>query len=174
MAAGLNHLIVVENSSFAIYDKTGVLQIGPILFDNILGVSGTFDPTVMYDSEDDRYVMGIEDGAKFYLMVSNSSDPTGTWTYYAFDARFYGDEFFDYPHIGIGDHLRTAALTSLRVMTGASVALSIAMVKAGQLIPFLLILGVGQLIWCVTSAWIFLVRLIPLSKLKDLGGPLQT
>ncbi|RLD04773.1 MAG: hypothetical protein DRI56_10635, partial [Chloroflexota bacterium] len=104
MAAGLNHLIVVENSSFAIYDKTGVLQIGPILFDNILGVSGTFDPTVMYDSEDDRYVMGIEDGAKFYLMVSNSSDPTGTWTYYAFDARFYGDEFFDYPHIGIGDH----------------------------------------------------------------------
>ena len=104
MAAGLNHLIAVENSSFVIYNKAGVLQVGPVLFDNFLSTSGTFDPTVLYDSEDDRYVMGIEDGAYFYLMVSDTSDPTGSWTYYSFDARYYGDEFFDYPHIGIGDH----------------------------------------------------------------------
>ena len=107
MAAGLNHLIAVENSSFEIYNKVGTSLAGPILFDNFLtslGAAGTFDPTVLYDTEHDRFVMGVEDGANFFLMVTQTSDPTGAWNLYKFDARFYGDEFFDYPHIGIGDH----------------------------------------------------------------------
>jgi len=107
MAAGPNHLIAVENSSFEIYNKSGTSLAGPTLFDNFLssvGGSNTFDPTVMYDSEEDRFVMGIEDGTKFFLMVTETSDPTGDWWLYSFDARSVGDDFFDYPHIGIGDH----------------------------------------------------------------------
>jgi hypothetical protein len=107
IAAGLNDLIAVENSSFVIYNKSGVVQAGPILFDNFLsalGASDTFDPTVLYDEEENRFVMGIEDGANFFLMVSETSNPVGSWYLYKFDARFYGNEFFDYPHIGIGDH----------------------------------------------------------------------
>lgn len=109
LAAGTSHLIAVENSSFAIYNKSGVLQAGPFLFDNFLtsaGVtaSGTFDPTVLYDEEENRFVMGIEDGTNFFLMVSQTSNPTGSWNIYKFNARVYGNEFFDYPHIGIGDH----------------------------------------------------------------------
>ncbi|MEN8241646.1 MAG: hypothetical protein ABFS17_06975 [Chloroflexota bacterium] len=104
MAAGPNHLIAVENSSFEIYNKAGTSLWGPILFDSFHGGSGTFDPTVMYDSEEDRFVMNIEDGEQNFLMVSRTSDPTGPWSIYKWDVRVYGDEFFDYPHIGIGDH----------------------------------------------------------------------
>ncbi len=116
MAAGPSHLIAVENSSFEIYNKSGTSLASPTLFDNFLNsafgrVSGdpgfvedTFDPTVLYDEEEDRFVMGIEDGEFFFLMVTATSDPTGAWNVYEFDAQFYGDEFFDYPHIGIGDH----------------------------------------------------------------------
>ena len=103
MAAGPNHLISVVNSSFAIYNKGGGLLVGPVLFDNFTGVSDTFDPTVLYDEEEDRFVMNIEDGATNILMVSATSDPTGLWYIYPFNALFYGDEFFDYPHIGIGN-----------------------------------------------------------------------
>jgi hypothetical protein len=107
LAAGPSHLIAVENSAFIIYNKAGAVLAGPTLFDNFLsslGASGTFDPTVLYDDEVGRFVMGIEDGANFFLMVTQSADPTGLWWIYKFDARFYGNEFFDYPHIGIGDH----------------------------------------------------------------------
>ena len=106
MAAGPSHLIAVENSYFIIYNKAGTALAGAD-FDTFLSVfsaSGTFDPTVLYDSEEDRFVMGIEDGANFFLMVTQTGDPTGVWNLYSFDARYYGDEFFDYPHIGIGDH----------------------------------------------------------------------
>lgn len=107
LAAGPSHLIAVENSAFIIYNKAGAVLAGPFLFDNFLSslsASGTFDPTVLYDSETGRFVMGIEDGANFFLMVTQGADPTGSWWLYKFDARFYGNEFFDYPHIGIGDH----------------------------------------------------------------------
>lgn len=71
LAAGTTHLVAVQNSSFAIYNKSGVLQAGPILFDNFLTSAGvtasdTFDPTVLYDEEENRFVMGIEDGANFF------------------------------------------------------------------------------------------------------------
>ncbi len=107
MAAGPNHLVAVENSSFEIYDKTGATVLTRVLFDAFLaglGASGTFDPTVLYDQEEGRWVMAIEDGEFFYLMVSDDDNPLGSWYAYEFDAQFYGDEFFDYPHIGIGDH----------------------------------------------------------------------
>jgi len=104
MAAGPSHLIAVSNSCFIIYNKTGTVLLGPIQFDTVFGVSGTFDPTVLYDQETDRFVMNIEDGYYNYLMVSQTSDPTGSWWTYSWDARPVGTEFYDYPHIGIGDH----------------------------------------------------------------------
>ena len=108
MAAGVNHIIAVENSSFEIYDKTGTVVVAATLFDNLFSdiaeCSGTFDPTVMFDSETDHFVMAVETGAYFCLAVTQTDDPTAGWYLYAFDARYYGDEFFDYPHIGIGDH----------------------------------------------------------------------
>ncbi len=108
MAAGLSYLIAVENSSFEIYDKSGTVVVSSILFDDLFSsnsaCSGLFDPTVLYDSEEDRYLMAVTSGSHFCLAVTAVDDSITSWYLYSFDARFYGDEFFDYPHIGIGDH----------------------------------------------------------------------
>ncbi|MEN8241644.1 MAG: hypothetical protein ABFS17_06965 [Chloroflexota bacterium] len=108
IAAGPDFLIAVENSSFTIYNKAGVKLYDPILFDNFFSAkfpqcTGLFDPTVMYDSEADRFVLAVENGEDFCLMVTAFSGNPLVWWGYTFDARYYGDEFFDYPHIGIGD-----------------------------------------------------------------------
>ncbi|MEN8241642.1 MAG: hypothetical protein ABFS17_06955 [Chloroflexota bacterium] len=107
MAANSNYLIAVENSSFEIYNKTGAVVVSSILLDNffqyIPNCSGLFDPTIMYDGEADRFVMAAETGSHFCLAVTKTSGSIYGWWGYSFDARYYGDEFFDYPHIGIGD-----------------------------------------------------------------------
>ncbi len=108
IAAGLIHLVAVENSSFEIYDKTGAVVVSSVLLDNLFsgvtGCSNLFDPTVIYDSEEDHFLIGADASPYFCLAVSQTGDPTGQWNLYSFDALFYGDEFFDYPHMGVGDH----------------------------------------------------------------------
>ena len=61
MAAGPNHLIVVVNVAFEIFDKKGNSLTGPVsfadFFDGTPGCSalGTFDPDVVYDTVNDRF-----------------------------------------------------------------------------------------------------------------------
>ena len=58
MAAGPNHLIVVVNVAFAIYNKSGGLLAGPTTFSSFFSGTpgctsgGVFDPNVLYDEDE--------------------------------------------------------------------------------------------------------------------------
>lgn len=110
MAAGPNHLIAVVNSSFQIYDKTGTALSGIVEADAFLGVvpvcNGTFDPTVVYDEESDRFGMVWDaNGTHMCVAVTQTGDPVNDpWWVYGFAATPFGGEFFDYPHTGVGDN----------------------------------------------------------------------
>jgi len=115
LAVGPNHIIAVVNSSFEIYNKTGTTLAGPTLFDTffsgLTGCSSTFDPNALYDEEADRFFVAMDqfgsgvNGAnnRYCMAVSQTSDPTGSWWLYSFDASANTGEFFDYPHAGVGD-----------------------------------------------------------------------
>jgi hypothetical protein len=108
MAAGPNHLIAVVNLAFEVYDKSGNSLAGPTTYDsffaNVPECGGGFDPTVVYDEEADRFVLGIDaDGTHYCAAVTATSDPTGAWYIYAVPAQPFGGEFHDYPHTGVGD-----------------------------------------------------------------------
>lgn len=123
LAVGPNHVIAVVNVAFEIYDKQGnSLTGGPVgfsqFFDPTMGgtmpgtptpncpayTGGLFDPDVVYDAAEDRFILGIDgDGTDFCIAVSQTGDPTGAWYRYAFDADIDG-AFFDYPHMGVGDN----------------------------------------------------------------------
>ena len=107
LAVGPNHVIAVVNVAFEIYDKTGASLVGPTTFSSFMAANsactGVFDPNVLYDEREDRFMLGIDaDGTDYCLAVSQTGDPTGSWNLYSFVT---GSSllFFDYPHVGIGN-----------------------------------------------------------------------
>jgi hypothetical protein len=106
LAVGPNHVIAVVNVAFEIYNKSGTSVVGPTTFSSFMAAdpncSGVFDPNAIYDEEAGRYVLGIDaDGTHYCIAVSQTSDPTGNWNLYSFPTAT-GNEFFDYPHAGVG------------------------------------------------------------------------
>lgn len=107
LAVGPNHVIVVANIAFEIFDKNGTSLVAPTTFSSFMNsnpnCNGVFDPNALYDESADRFIMGIDaDGTHYCVAVSNTNDPTGSWSIYAFQTGF-GSEFFDYPHAGVGN-----------------------------------------------------------------------
>jgi hypothetical protein len=111
IAVGINHIMVVVNSSYAIYDKCGN-QLHEETFASRLGdpTSFLFDPKVIYDIWDGRWVMTLvarrdaDTECDLVVMVSATSDPTGGWWWYYFDITLDGGTptsyWGDYPDLG--------------------------------------------------------------------------
>ncbi|MFQ5585108.1 MAG: hypothetical protein ACE5GL_11790, partial [Calditrichia bacterium] len=116
MAAGPNHIITMVNSSFIIWDKRGnmLFQIqADTWFSNVLPYNGLFDPVIIYDHFDQRWVMlwDLQDdndqSGYWVISVSDDADPMGTWCNYLFAAHLNGSvnsfTWGDYPKMGY-DH----------------------------------------------------------------------
>ena len=113
-AAGPNHVVLVVNSSIEWYTKDGTLQNSQSLksfFSSLEPQTNTFDPKVLYDQYQNRFVVitlekqdnGANDPANtsfIYMAVSDDSDPNGTWYFHAIDAKTIvssNDHWADYP-----------------------------------------------------------------------------
>ena len=96
-AVGPNHIVEMTNTVWAVFDKTGVMAAGfPKSLSDPLG-AGNGDPIVLYDREADRWLITqFNSNSQFKIAVSTTSDPTGTFTVYA-----YASGSNDYPHYGI-------------------------------------------------------------------------
>jgi hypothetical protein len=112
MAAGPNHIIVVVNVAVAIYDKSGNALLGPVpaasLYSHPSCVSGLYDPNVLYDEEEDRWIIAFDKGAfsstgGYCLLASQTGNPLGSWNEYFFQLNSAGG-WLDYPHAGVGDN----------------------------------------------------------------------
>lgn len=116
-AVGTNQIVEALNGSFAIYDKsTGNLlsRIDLAQFWANTGApftTGFFsDPRVIYDPTVDRWFMSSVDipagnGSNFiYVAVSDSGDPTGSWSGFRFRADSNGLSFGDFDTLGIDDN----------------------------------------------------------------------
>ncbi|HEY6906559.1 MAG TPA: hypothetical protein VI230_03785, partial [Ignavibacteriaceae bacterium] len=112
-AAGPNNFMAVVNTSFRIYDKEGnVLKTIPAdsWFNNVFPNAGAFDPKVVYDMIDQRWIMvwlQQNDGsqtATILISVSDDSDPIGTWYNWALPANQVGStvvpNWSDYQGVG--------------------------------------------------------------------------
>ncbi len=116
MAVGPNHVMTLVNSSFRIYDKKGNLlfqRSADAWFQNVMPYSGAFDPIVIYDNIDNRWVMcwdlqSDNDQTGYWLVsVSDDDNPMGTWCNYAFPSHLNGTtnafNWGDYQKVGY-DH----------------------------------------------------------------------
>jgi len=105
---GPNHYVVMSNLSFAIYNKTGTLLLGPALNNTLwAGFGGDCqtdnagDPIVLYDQIADRWMLSqfTSKGPVYYncVAVSTTPDPTGSYYRWAIST---GTNFPDYPKYG--------------------------------------------------------------------------
>ena len=110
-AVGPNNYVQMINLSFAVYDKQGNLQYGPVpnttLWQGFGGPCETFnggDPITMYDENADRWFMsqlaypGGSQGYHQCIAISQTGNPTGAW--YRYDFLFSSDTLNDYPKFG--------------------------------------------------------------------------
>jgi hypothetical protein len=99
-AAGPNHYVQAVNSSFAVYDKKGVILKSGTNLGTLWGSGSDGDPIVMYDKYADRFFISqfkTSSPYKMLLAVSKTADPLGQ--YYAYQFTF--SAMPDYPKFGI-------------------------------------------------------------------------
>lgn len=120
-AIGPNHAVTLLNSGFAVRNKSGgfVLSQIPLAW-FWLPVGGSpgfpgylpFDPRILYDQYAQRWVAVSSgnpnnqdgSGASWLLVaVSETTDPTGFWNYYAFEVfnPFHFGDWLDDPSLGL-------------------------------------------------------------------------
>jgi hypothetical protein len=113
MAVGPEHIMTVVNSNFSIWDKEGNLikEINAgSWYRNLLSSASPFDPKVLYDHFDKRWIMvwlDQDDAAQrgiFFVSVSDDSIPTGTWYNWSLPSNQNGNTFVtnwgDYQGVG--------------------------------------------------------------------------
>jgi len=104
--AGPDHFMQTVNTTYAIYNKSGVLLAGPtnmnLLFSGVPGSNcNDGDPLILYDEQAARWLAvefslcGAND--RMLVAVSTTNDPTGTWYKYSFDV----DDMPDYEKFGV-------------------------------------------------------------------------
>ncbi len=116
LAVGPNHIIAMVNTEFIFYDKQGnqlFKRTADTWFQNVLPYSGLFDPIVVYDNIDNRWIMcwdlqSDDNQNGFWLLsISDDDDPMGNWCNYSFPAHLNGDvnagNWGDYQKVGYDD-----------------------------------------------------------------------
>ena len=107
IAAGTNYVVETTNQQFSIYTKAGAF-VNRITINSLFtptGGSGYFDPHVVYDASNGRFIVASDgnysngDGGVF-LAISQTNDPTGNWYVYSFDGIGNTSDFLDYPMLG--------------------------------------------------------------------------
>jgi hypothetical protein len=122
-AAGPSHLVSVVNTSIEWFTKTGTKQNSQRLgknstthmgsfFESLTPATGTFDPKVIYDQYNGRFVViTLEQTSnnprtsRILIAVSKTSDPNNGWWFAAINSRItvgVKDSWADYPGLAVG------------------------------------------------------------------------
>lgn len=84
LAVGPDHVVVVFNTGYIIYDKQGNALTPQLAPNNIFGVNGCCDLTASYDHVAQRWVLSLL-GSGAFVAVSSGADPvTSEWYVYQY------------------------------------------------------------------------------------------
>lgn len=138
-AVGPDHIMVLLNGRASVYNKsTGSLVGSGKSLNQFWTDAGTtpsgsfaFDPRVIYDKDSGRWFAVSVDNAgganNFFLAVSATSDPSGTWKALKIDSDTANTRFADFPTLGVdkqGVYL-TANMFPVTGTTGLDVDITI-------------------------------------------------
>ncbi len=112
-AVGTSHIVQTVNSSIAFYDKsTGNVQFSQASTQFFAGLGATsfqFDPRVMYDQYNDRFViifLALDEAnevSQMLIAASDDGNPNGLWNRFVFDSSVddgIANSWLDYHGVG--------------------------------------------------------------------------
>lgn len=108
-AAGPDHVMTLLNAGARIQTKAGV-DLGRVslatFFSPTTESQDVFDPRLVYDSLAGRWIATADaerrsPDSEVLFAISETSDPTGRWFFYAFDADPAGTVWADFPGFGV-------------------------------------------------------------------------
>ncbi len=115
-AVGPMHVMTMLNSQVRIHSRAGD-DLGIISLARFFSPLNrpAFDPHLLYDAPSGRWIACADAGSRsvnsrVFFAISDTSDPTGAWTYYEFLADAAGVRWADYP--GFGVNSRWIAITN--------------------------------------------------------------
>jgi hypothetical protein len=136
-AVGLKNFVEITNSRISIYNKGGGFVKAFSLSGFFGVVEDVFDPRVVYDRTWNRFVIVatraptsvVDPIRKFYLAVSQTSNPGGAWWKYT--VFFSGDpgDFWDFPQLGMD---QDAVIITGNIFDGAINFLGAAMMPVAK------------------------------------------
>ncbi len=110
--AGPNHLMIVLNSHVRVQNKSGG-NISTVTLNDFWAsvnggggaTAGTFDPKIIYDHDDDRFIfVAMDDSGSassgILIGVTATSDPTAIWYLWKIDADASNTDWADFPSPG--------------------------------------------------------------------------
>jgi hypothetical protein len=123
-AAGPSHLMEMTNDKLGFFNKSTGALISSVSLQTFWASLGTgsgqpdnfpFDPKALYDQNSNRFIAvtmgangipGVPGPQSSWLMIaiSNTSDPTGSWTKWAIDADNNSGDWADFPGLGVDDN----------------------------------------------------------------------
>lgn len=119
LAVGSGDIVQVVNSEIAVYSTSGTVLVPSTSVNMFYGLNSSyylFDPRVVFDSNHNRFIILIDDvegapfttntqAAYYRVAVSNTSDPTGTYTIFDFSVGenlgASNATWSDFPGLGI-------------------------------------------------------------------------
>jgi hypothetical protein len=143
-AVGRDELMVPLNSNYVIQRKSDgkvLTRVSMETFWSSLGARQPFDPRVLYDPYDDRWLATagdepLEPSSRILYGISDTADPRGRWHLYALAADPTGASWADFPTLGF-DHDAIAiavnmfATGTLNYIRGRLIVLDRASLRAG-------------------------------------------
>ena len=127
-AVGTTHFVQVTNSHIDMWTRqnSGALPLAKsVTLATFFGYTteALFDPRVVYDSTWNRWIVTADAFAesatvqRFFIAVSTSADPTGSFFIYNLNVTFFVNDFFDFPQLGID---QDAVLFTANIFNGTS------------------------------------------------------
>jgi hypothetical protein len=116
-AAGPDHVVNVVNTSITFHQKNGTRDFRDSLadfFTTLTPLTNTFDPKVLYDQYEDRWVVitmerttSPSNTSRMFVAVSDDSDPNNDWTISEFSTAITisttDDHWSDYPGFAVDE-----------------------------------------------------------------------
>ena len=105
-----NTIVSVLNQAVGVFNDTGKWAFNRSLSAIAKGINNlnrTFDPRIIYDPENDRFILVFLQGAysgdtRVIVGFTQTNDPTKNWNFYAIPGNIFGDSSWsDYPIIAI-------------------------------------------------------------------------
>lgn len=139
-AAGPSHVIAVTNTSIEWFTKAGVNEVSKRLgkdgsthvgsfFESLAPLTGTFDPKVIYDQYNGKFVVvsleqttSPSQTSRILAAVSQTSDPNDGWYFTSINSKISisgNQTYADYPGLVVGTDAIYITANMFRFSTGA-------------------------------------------------------